>query len=353
MWQLDNQTPFAAERSWVRDRDGAEVWIVAVKAAFAIGPEGTLALAPEQVEVTHVPEYHGEPGLSSLKYEADLLPAGPTTDVLLLGRAYAPGGKPARQVDATMRVGDVAKTVRVFGDRRWQPGILGPSLSDPEPFDAMPIVYERAFGGEDLASDNPKKRGAERRNPVGAGFAVESDRLIGRPAANVEDPRAPISSWSQRHAPAGFGPIAGTWSPRVERAGTYDARWERERLPLLPEDFRERYYQAAPDDQQTAAPLRGGEEVELINLTPSGRLAFRLPRVALGFATDFGDEVVTHRGRLARVILEPDLGRLLMLWQANLTCHAKVLKLRETVITRKMVLNAPADAAFDEEDTGE
>ncbi len=38
---LNNKTPFAAERSWVRDRNGAEVWLVAVKGTFNILPDGT------------------------------------------------------------------------------------------------------------------------------------------------------------------------------------------------------------------------------------------------------------------------------------------------------------------------
>jgi len=34
MWALKNRTPYAAERTWVRDRSGAHHWIVAVKATF-------------------------------------------------------------------------------------------------------------------------------------------------------------------------------------------------------------------------------------------------------------------------------------------------------------------------------
>jgi hypothetical protein len=32
MWQIDNRSPFAAAGTWVRDRQGREIWIVAVKA---------------------------------------------------------------------------------------------------------------------------------------------------------------------------------------------------------------------------------------------------------------------------------------------------------------------------------
>ncbi len=31
MWALTNETPYSAERTWVRDEIGREVWLVAVK----------------------------------------------------------------------------------------------------------------------------------------------------------------------------------------------------------------------------------------------------------------------------------------------------------------------------------
>ena len=80
MWRIDNRTPFAAERAWVRDRDGSEIWLVAVKATFDIRPDGTTAIAEEQPPVLRVPEYHGEPGKSSIKYESDLVLTKQTTD---------------------------------------------------------------------------------------------------------------------------------------------------------------------------------------------------------------------------------------------------------------------------------
>src|SRR5207302_3596070 len=55
--------------------------------------------------------------------------------------------------------------------------------------------------------------------------------LSGQRVPNVEYPKSLIS-WKQPR-PAGFGPIARDWVPRVEFAGTYDEKWEQERLPLL------------------------------------------------------------------------------------------------------------------------
>ena len=59
MWQLDNRTPFAAERGWVRDRDGTEIWLVAVKATFDVLPDGTTQVSKEQPPVLRLPERCG------------------------------------------------------------------------------------------------------------------------------------------------------------------------------------------------------------------------------------------------------------------------------------------------------
>ncbi|MGD2151792.1 MAG: DUF2169 domain-containing protein [Gemmatimonadales bacterium] len=332
MWQLVNETAFAAERSFVRDREGAEVWIVAVKATFTVGPDGTTELAKDQERVLQTPRYLGEPGRSSLLYESDMVYTKVATDVILHGRAYARGGRPAVAVEVALRVGKLSKALRVLGDRRWEAGPVGLRIGEPEPFQRMPIVYERAFGGSDDVSE---QNGFEPRNPIGTGFATAPEHLIGRPLPNVEEPGELITSWKQRPRPAGFGPIAPHWSPRRELAGTYDERWERERLPLMPVDFDDRFYCCAPEDQQVPGFLRGGEPVELHNLTAGGLLRFPLPRVYLAFATRFGRQVVGHSAALHTVIVEPDHPRVIMVWHTSLPCHNRDQELEMTRITQK------------------
>jgi len=41
MWQIINNTPFAAGQAWVRGLDGAETWLVVVKTTFDVQPDGT------------------------------------------------------------------------------------------------------------------------------------------------------------------------------------------------------------------------------------------------------------------------------------------------------------------------
>lgn len=327
MWALRNRTPFAAERAFVRDKNGAEVFVVAVKATFGIDDDGGVSVAEAQEPVRPAPVYRGEPGASSLLYEADLILAKPSTDVLVHGHAYAPGGVPATRVEVSLRVGSMIKRALVIGDRTWVKGIAGVRLTDPEPFERMPIQYERAFGGSAGEGD------VEAKNPVGVGFAREAPDLAGKKAPNVEAPDEPLRSWNDRPAPVGFGPIAREWWPRAALAGTYDEKWQRERMPLPPLDYDERFAQCAPADQQVPGYLRGGEIVELRNMTPGGLLRFTIPSVALRFASRLGGKTRLHGGNLHTVIVEPDERRVILVWHAAVPCHHTLYTLRRTTVS--------------------
>jgi hypothetical protein len=346
MWQVDNRTPFAAERGWVRDRTGAEVWLVAVKCTFDIRPDGSTVVSQVQPPVLCVPERFGDPGASSIKYESDLVLTKTTTDVLVIGHAYAAGGRHTTGMDVAFRVGPLEKVLRVTGDRAW--GVSG--QSGPEPFVKMPLSYERAFGGGDRRSPHPE-RDWEWRNPVGTGFAVSRDNATGVALPNVEYANEPVRSWNDRPRPAGFGPIACHWQPRVGFAGTYDDEWMKTRQPLLPEDFDDRYFQCAPQDQQAPMFLRGGEPVTLRHLTPGGELRFMLPKVFLGFDTRFydGSRELHRERRLHTVILEPDFPRVSLVWHTALPCHFKVQKLERTIVTVKAELNGGTRSAHGKE----
>ena len=271
MWMLNNQTPFAAERSWVRDKNGAEVWLVAVKGTFDILPDGTTALAEQQEEVVIAPNFSGDPQSSSLLNDTDLPHKKLATDVLVQGHAYAPKGQPVTQLSVGLKVANIQKILHITGDRYWQDSLIGVSMSDPQYFEKMPLTYERAFGGMDLTDEDSNKHDWDVRNPAGCGFATKAAHLIGKLVPNIEDPNALINNWKQRPTPVGFGPIAGHWSPRVEMAGTYDENWEKTRQPLLAEDFDERYYQSALEDQQIPWYLKGGEQIQLFNLHTDGK----------------------------------------------------------------------------------
>jgi len=337
MWTLKNETPFAAERSWVRDRDGGEVWIVAAKATFSIHDDGSLRLATDQEPVCLAPRYIGDPASSTLAQDSDVYLSKPATDVTLHGHAYAPGGVQATQVDVTLVVGERRKTLRVYGDRVWEKGLAGPRLPPPDPFVRVKLCYENAYGGVDTRADS--HAAWDVRNPIGTGYATAAAHIVGRRAPNIEDPHALISTWSSRPAPRGFAPIPVTWSPRRGFAGTYDERWRQQRSPLLPEDFDDRFHLCAPADQQISGYLHGGEAIELCNLTPSGRLRFHLPKPALRVTTRLGRRDIEQPMILHLVHLDADLSRLITVWHAALPCHRDVLRLSHSTIRLKARLD--------------
>ncbi len=339
MWELKNNTPYAAERNWVLNKNAEKSWLVVVKGTFDVLTNGITQLAKKQEEPLYSPEYRGEPGKTSVLYEADLIAPKRATDIILNCQAYAPGGKPTKKVRVVMRVHNLTKELLVFGNRRWVKGILyGLSITPPDPFKSIPIIYEYSFGGGDMKHKDSSKHCLFMHNPVGTGFATASGHLDGEPLPNVENPKNLVSSWRSRPLPAGFGSIASYWSPRLELAGTYDNQWQKNRFPLLPEDFDERYFQCSPKDQQIDGFLQGGEKVELVNLTPNGLISFHLPKVRLLFLTHFGKEIIEHRAELSTVIIEPDYPRVIMVWQTSLPCHHKVDKLDFTEITEKQYI---------------
>ncbi len=329
---LDNQTPYEAERTWVRDKDGRHHWIVVVKATYDIGTDGTPSLSEEPVAPLYAPEYHGADGLSSLRYEADLTAMKPGTDVYLNAVAYAPQGRPSEKVTVSVQINRLRKDLLVYGDRVWERTLTGGAKpSSPDPFVTMPITYERAFGGTDQEDPNPRKHRMDYQNPVGTGVATQESQLIGTPAPSIEDP----TQKPGKGRPAGFGAVASHWSPRRELAGTYDERWAAKRRPLLPVDYDPRHLLCAPADQQAPGYLKGGDRLELTNLTPSGRLAFTIPKLSFQFDTYFGSTRKEHTSELVSVIAESEGPRLILVWQTSLPCGNDADYLDRTVIRQE------------------
>jgi hypothetical protein len=329
MWALTNRTPYQVDRTWVRDKEGNHHWIVVAKATYTIDADGTLRLSDDPVAPLHAPEYNGAPGQSSLRYEADLVAMKPGTDTYLNAIAYSPGGKPRTEVKVSLQIDRLRKELMVYGNRTWSASLTGGvAPSSPEPFETMPITYERAFGGCDQEDPNPLNQRIDFRNPVGTGVAAQTGRLIGKPGPNIEDPSRKFGKgW-----PPGFGAIASYWSPRKELAGTYDEQWVTRRKPLLPADFDPRWLLCSPLDQRPSGYLMGGELVEMTNLTPNGRLRFTLPSVSLRFDTYFGSTRREHQAQLVSVVIESEGPRVILVWQTSLPSGRDVDYLDKTVI---------------------
>ncbi len=329
MWAINNRTRFEAGRAFARDADGAEIWIVALRATFSFDREGRVSIAENQQRVCVAPIYFNAPTDSSLRYDMDIVRSKPGTDIIVHAHAHTPDGKPAPHVDVAWTVGPLSKALRVFGDRVWELRSSTLMPSEPTPFVKFPIRYEHAWGGW-----MPQGDVRDSMNPVGVGRVAAP----GKPVPNCEHPDNPIRSSLYKGHPAGFGPIPYHWQPRVALAGTYDDTWKRTRQPLIPNDFQDAYLRCAPVDQQVNGFLTGGEDVVLRNLTPDGIVRFRLPRIGLGFTTRIGGENVHHAHAMHTVIIEPEDRQIILVWQTSLPCHHTLYTLEETTIFEKELL---------------
>lgn len=315
---LENGTPFAVAPLFVADEEGRSILVPLVKSTWAIGARG-LALADAQVPVTPEGVPYGDPARSSYRYEPEVAFAKPATDVVLVGSAVAPRPGTAELLVA-FQVGPVRKGVRVVGDRAFFKAPGGVGMSRPLAFERIPLVWERAFGGWDRSRPDPNQHALEPRNPVGVGFRASGARFEeGLRCPNLEDPARPFKGWGDRPPPAGLGFTSPSWEPRARYAGTYDARWTKERAPLLPTDFDRRFLNAAAPGLVAPGYLRGDEPVVVTGVTAPSGLSFRLPGVAPPTVR------VAHRGRedvtagtsLDTVIVDTDAGKVFLYWRTQ------------------------------------
>lgn len=315
---------------------------------------------------------------SSVKAESDLAPFKPRCDVVIRATSYAPNGLPASWWPARARVTDgntlvIDKRLRISGPRTFMEGQDGWRVSEPEECVEVPVRWEHTYGGTSIVARSTRQPGEVGElllnevcytNPLGCGWLEEryldlvTDRDVlatpdvltvhaeGREAGRFRAPQ--IEAWDKcitapdivkhadggldarqmaevaghyRAAPAGIGPVGRAWTPRLQRAGTYDDEWLKTGWPYLPQDFDFGYWNGAPDDQQIPWP---GPDVgfELLNLarpedTQAGLLKSRLPGHRAITALHFVDgRIVPIEMRLDTIVIDTEEMMILLTWRA-------------------------------------
>lgn len=245
-------------------------WVLTVvcKATFTLAPnESPLALAQEPIREQDA--FRDGNAAHSLMEASDLVPFKQSADVVVVGHAHAPGGRPARSLVARIAIGDVDKSIQVFCDRAFaEDG----ELQEGARFTRMSLSYERAAGGP--------------TNPVG----------VSQPASvpNLQPPDFVLEKPADTVPAVGFGPVSASWHPnRKEHA----AAWSSGALlsASLPESFDRTFFNVAPADQQLSE-LRGDERIVLENLHP------RYPRLTTTLAAVRPRATVSGRAGLPRDI---------------------------------------------------
>jgi hypothetical protein len=320
--EIRNQTPFPAALNVTLDKRAAEHLVLCVKGTWTISESRGPKLADEQAELHAADVHFGEPGLSSVRYEADFGPMKLATDCALVGSAV-PARRGARAMQVSFRVGELRQQAKVVGERRWAFSLLGWKVAGPgRALDRVPLRWEYARGGADFTPKDENQHSFDWKSPVGRGSRARGSKLPtrGTPLPQLLHPR-------KSKEPVGFGFIGGHWAPRRRFAGTYDQAWQEERCPLLPLDFDERFFNSAAPGLTAKGYLAGGERVEVRGCTRSGKLAFALPSVALRAEAVFGTSQEPMDMKLVTVTVDTDEMKLFHTWRGAIRIHSRLLKL--------------------------
>lgn len=345
-----------------------------IKRTYVVETDGHCTLASDdEQEVLSLAEYAYEevdpPLVSAIQYGDDTMAFKEATDVVVQGSAQTYGSWKSRTT-VQLQVAGVTREIVVFGDRTGEWTSLGPRFSEPEPFETMPIRYERAYGGldrtaferfgipglDELRAARPewklecKTPFHYRRNPAGRGFLIELDResFDGLAIPNLEYPFDPLRPeslavgpplfWMNGPVPAGMDWQGGRWFPRVGYLGLtppFEAGdgqpaevqygWAAPDILDIPSLLKTVGHPIRSEFTQAASPgldlpdLGPGEAVELTNMHPAMNvwrvyLPSEVPTVKLALGGKRMDTLDTH---LNSVVVRPDADEIVMVWCAR------------------------------------
>lgn len=366
--RLGPRQPVTERLVCAKPGDSYELALV-IKRTYRITRDGHCTLADEQLPIeegspNYDPDVTGT-HVSPPCWDSDVFAFKNATDVVVQGHAYAYGSRAS--VDAQLEVGNVARTVRVTGDRtcEWAGGQI--RFGPPAPFEKMPLRYDRAYGGCDVTalerhgdpilaafgSSQPEwhlercTRFHYPRNPAGVGYLIEADRtsVSALRLPNLEFPFDPVTperlalgnpqAWLSAPLAAGFDWFDPAWFPRLAYIG------ERPAHEINPERVAEIEFGWAPPDlvtRERGSP-RGWDlrffqgaspglsiarfeidaELTLRHLFPDAserrvRLPGQAPKVTIAISPS---ETVSTDTRLNAVVIQPDSQRLVLVWSAR------------------------------------
>jgi hypothetical protein len=329
-----------------RNDRGQHIFSVIVKRTYRITEDGRVERNDVDHELRLIDQYYddGDPEWATVQYESEVAPYKVSTDVVVIGKAYAPRGNPTERMTVGVQVGNRKKVLVVTGNRRcsYREG-AAPVFTDPEPFIDIDIRYERAYGGRDEKS-LPDVPFLYPRNFLGVGVVLRNvkDAVEGMPLPNIEDPQDLLTPervfieepdrWHLQPLPQGFGWRQRTWYPRCALLGSYPPFIDpgtvtaEERMGLLPKDHVALAKQSRlrPLEAQFAngasfgmifPSFKSDETIVLGGLTPTGFLRFTLPGETPAIGLDLGHGMQPLQSQLHTVSICPEDHEIDLIWR--------------------------------------
>jgi hypothetical protein len=333
-----------------RNHRDEHIFAVLVKRTYRIVPDGRAERAESDQPFRLIDHYYddGDPEWSTVQFESELAPYKASTDVVVIGKAYAPGGIATARTTVGVQVGERKKLLTVTGNRRcsYREGAT-PVFTDPEPFTEMDIRYDRAYGGRDEVSV-PDIPFLYPRNFMGAGVVLRNVKEVveGLPLPNIEAPDDLLTPdrlfieeadrWHLQPVPQGFGWRQRNWYPRAALLGAYPPFLDpgvvtaEERLGLLPKNHvalakqsrlrpMEALFANGASIGLTFSTFTGDEAVTLGRLSPGGVLKFMLPGETPKIGLDLGQGMRELQPQVHTVSIRPDDLELDLIWRGAQT----------------------------------
>lgn len=228
-------------------------------------------------------------------------------DLFLFAHARAPGGRPVRQMEVRITVGTWQRSIRVTGERAWVRGAGGGlHPTDPVPFVELPLTLANAFGGKDewdgltLAFSD---------NEHGKGYFLTEEKAVGGRLPNIEDPRAPVTAWTDQPAPVGVVPCPIVSAQRLRNAFELDEQGQVKKLNPT-------FFNAAfPEMILPHDRVRVGDTVRVDGVRHEGPLVFRIPDAAPWLRLAFEDQVYEPPLVIDQLGIEADRGRVFIAYR--------------------------------------
>ncbi|MBK8598939.1 MAG: DUF2169 domain-containing protein [Holophagales bacterium] len=242
----------------------------------------------------------------------------PKTDVIVLGKAKAPGGEAVRQMTVSVSVGSFRNSLAVFGDRRWERSAGGLRATEPLAFREMPIVWANAYGGKltTPVGDMPNTD-----NPVGKGFFLDDREGDGVPLPNVEDPNALIRSPKDLPKPVGWAPYPMAGGVRMAKLRDADGI-------ALPAEVVEPWIMGWAHPDLIIETPAAGTRIEVQGLSAGGPIATTVPPLPARATLVLGEESRSLSPRLDTIIVQAEERRLVVRWRAATTFEMRPREVR-------------------------
>jgi hypothetical protein len=339
------------------DANRRQIISVHAKLTYRLLPSGACKLAEEQAPFLNLADDRlEERAPEDVLLESDVIPHKAGTDLIVMASAQPPRGQKVARMLAGIECGTFRRQFLVHGDRRVVYRGRGSfAFSDPEPFERMPLRYERAYGGCDphvpvarpqtVVEAMGPHPGIYPRNTAGRGYVVVETPafLDGLQLPNVEDPAMPLrpdrlvagapENWWRQPLPWSCDWFDATWYPRSlffgglpEHLPEDDAEVEEVRRGYVPGDQNARMRKAKFEDlldprlADAASPgmvlpfMKGDEAILLRGMAQLPELVVRLPGQRPKMEVRFEGKTATLVPVPNRVLISLDEGGVYIVW---------------------------------------